>query len=216
MQVFDLGNSRPIATISARQAGLIGCRRCGQVHLADKGFCSRCKGELQSRDTKSLQKVWAWLIAGLIAYLPANTYPIMVTATLIDWNESTIIGGVIDLWHYGSFGVASIVFIASVIIPVGKFIAISYLALSVQRRSIVNPHQRHRLFEVVEFIGRWSMIDIFVVAILSALIQFDTLANINPGVAAVSFALSIVFTMLAAQSFDPRLIWDADRTDDAG
>ena len=86
-----------------------------------------------------------------------------------------------------------------------------YLAVSVQQKSQKDQHQRHRLYEVVEFIGRWSMIDVFVVAILSALVQLDAVATINPGIAAVSFALSVIFTMLAAQSFDPRLIWDVDR-----
>ena len=98
------------------------------------------------------------------------------------------------------------------IIPVGKFMAIIYLAISVQRRSGANRHERHKAYEVVEFIGRWSMIDVFVVAILSALVQLDTIATVNPGIAAVSFALSVIFTMLSAQAFDSRLIWDADRT----
>jgi len=138
----------------------------------------------------------------------------LITSTLVESSQSTIIGGVADLVHYGSFGIAFVVFFASVVIPIGKFIAVAYLAISVQRRSTLNQHQRHRLFEVVEFIGRWSMIDVFVVAILSALVQLDSLATINPGIAAFSFALSVVFTMLSAQSFDARLIWDTDRIPD--
>lgn len=167
---------------------------------------------MQSRDVDSLQKVWAWLIAGMIAYIPANIYPMLLTSTLTERSESTIIGGVVELFAYGSWGIAAIVFAASVLIPVGKFVAIVYLATSVQRRSAVNRHGRHKAYEVVEFIGRWSMIDVFVVAILSALVQLDTIATINPGIAAVSFALSVIFTMLSAQAFDSRLIWDADRT----
>lgn len=167
---------------------------------------------MQSRDADSLQKVWAWLIAGMIAYVPANLYPMLLTSTLTERSESTIIGGVVELFAYGSWGIAAIVFAASVMIPVGKFVAIIYLAVSVQRHSAVNRHGRHRAYEVVEFIGRWSMIDVFVVAILSALVQLDTIATINPGIAAVSFALSVIFTMLSAQAFDSRLIWDADRT----
>lgn len=174
--------------------------------------CKRCGGALQSRDAQSLQKVWAWLLAGMIAYLPANIYPMLLTSTLTTRSESTIIGGVIELVEHGSLGIAAIVFIASVMIPVGKFMAIAYLAISVQRRSMASQHERHRAYEVVEFIGRWSMIDVFVVAILSALVQLDTIATINPGIAAVSFALSVIFTMLSAQAFDSRLIWDADRT----
>lgn len=172
--------------------------------------CIRCEGPLESRDLASIQKVWAWLLAGIIAYIPANTYPMLITNTLTSRGESTILGGVLELFDHGDWLVAAIVFFASVMIPIGKFLAISYLAFSVMRKSSLNIHQRVRLFEVVEFIGRWSMIDVFVVAILSALVQLDAVATINPGIAAVSFALSVVFTMLAAQSFDPRLIWDSD------
>lgn len=148
----------------------------------------------------------------MIAYIPANTYPMLLTSTLVERSESTIVGGVIELFEHGSWGIAFIVFAASVLIPVGKFLAIIYLAVSVQRRSRDNQHERHKAYELVEFIGRWSMIDVFVVAILSALVQLDTIATINPGIAAVSFALSVIFTMLSAQAFDSRLIWDADRT----
>lgn len=207
-----MGSSGPInGLISARDAGLVACQRCGQVHPLQTRYCTRCDGPLQSRDTESLQKVWAWLIAGMIAYIPANIYPMLLTSTLVERSESTIIGGVIELFDHGSWGIATIVFAASVLIPVGKFIAIMYLAISVQRQSAANRHERHKAYEVVEFIGRWSMIDVFVVAILSALVQLDTIATVNPGIAAVSFALSVIFTMLSAQAFDSRLIWDADR-----
>ncbi|MEL7178901.1 MAG: paraquat-inducible protein A [Pseudomonadota bacterium] len=206
----NAGQSRGL--ITARDAGLVACQQCGQVHALGSQICTRCEGRLQSRDTESLQKVWAWLIAGMIAYIPANLYPMLLTSTLVERSESTIIGGVVELIEYGSFGVAAIVFIASVMIPVGKFVAIMYLAISVQRQSKANQHGRHKAYEVVEFIGRWSMIDVFVVAILSALVQLDTIATINPGIAAVSFALSVIFTMLSAQAFDSRLIWDAART----
>jgi len=198
--------------ITARDAGLVACQRCGQVHALDTAICTRCEGALRSRDTESLQKVWAWLIAGMIAYIPANTYPMLLTSTLVEHSESTIIGGVVELFEHGSWGIATIVFVASVMIPVGKFLAIIYLALSVQRKSPDNQHERHKAYELVEFIGRWSMIDVFVVAILSALVQLDTIATVNPGVAAMSFALSVVFTMRSAQAFDSRLIWDVDRT----
>ena len=206
----SVGQSHNLTT--ARDAGLVACQQCGQVHALGTQVCKRCEGRLQSRDTESLQKVWAWLIAGMIAYIPANLYPMLLTSTLTERSESTIIGGVVELFEYGSWGIASIVFFASVMIPVGKFVAIIYLAISVQRRSGLNQHERHKAYEVVEFIGRWSMIDVFVVAILSALVQLDTIATINPGIAAVSFALSVIFTMLSAQAFDSRLIWDANRT----
>jgi len=156
--------------------------------------------------------VWALLIAGMIAFIPANIYPMLRTKTLFEDSESTILGGVVELVAHHNYGIAAVVFIASILIPLGKFMAIIYLAVSVRNRSVLNMHQRHRLYDVVEFIGRWSMIDVFVVAILSSLVQLSSLATINPGIAAVSFALSVIFTMLAAQAFDSRLIWDANRT----
>ena len=165
---------------------------------------------LYSRAPGSLQQVWGWWLAGLIMYVPANLYPMLRTTTLGHETANTIVGGAFELMHHGSYGVALIVFMASVMIPVGKFIAIGYLAVSVRRASAMRLHARQHLYEVVEFIGRWSMLDVFVVAILSALVQFKFVVSIHPGIAAVSFALSVAFTMLSAQSFDSRLIWDAD------
>ncbi|PTQ73531.1 paraquat-inducible protein A [Celeribacter persicus] len=200
---------RPTQIVTARAAGLIGCTHCGRVHPSGTQVCTRCGTHLTPRSVASLQRVWAWWIAGLIVYIPANLYPMLRTASLGKTLESTILGGVIELMHHGDYGVALIVFVASIIIPVAKFIAIAYLALSVSHRVRLSAHRRHILFEVVEFIGRWSMIDVFVVAILSSLVRLDFAATITPGIAAVSFALSVAFTMLAALSFDSRLIWDA-------
>ena len=196
--------------LTARQAGLVACQACGKLHRPSSAVCARCGIILHSRSPRSLQRVWAWLFAGLLAYLPANIYPMLITATLVGRQENTIVGGVVDLIHHGSWGVALIIFVASVVIPVGKFIAIGYLAISVRRHSTLSDHRRHQLYEVVEFVGRWSMIDVFVVAILSSLVQLDAVATINPGPAAASFALSVAFTMLAALSFDARTIWDRD------
>ena len=198
--------NRPLAT--AQSAGRVACRSCGLVAPAGQAHCARCGAALVSRDTQSLQKVWAWWIAGLIAYVPANIYPMLRSTQLFQTTESTIAGGVVDLMHHGSYGIALIVFTASIVIPVGKFVAIAWLASVLSRRHNQDTHRLHLVAEVVEFIGRWSMIDVFVVAILSALVQFEALATINPGIAAISFALSVVFTMLSAQSFDSRLIWD--------
>ncbi len=156
--------------------------------------------------------VWAWFFAGLIAYIPANIYPMLLTTSLGRTSESTILEGVVELIHHGSYAVAIIVFVASILIPVGKFFAIAYLALSVQRKVRQGVHSRYKLYEVVEFVGRWSMIDVFVVAILAALVQLDFAASINPGIAAISFALSVAFTMLSAQSFNPKSIWAAGET----
>lgn len=186
----------------------MGCTRCGRVHRPETENCTRCGALLQSRDPNGLQRVWAWWLAGLIAYVPANVYPMLLTNTLVSRSEATILGGVIELYQYGDVFVALIVFVASIAIPVGKFVAIAFLALSIDRGRLMSEHGQHRLFAVVEFIGRWSMIDVFVVAILASLVRFDAVATINPGIAAVSFALSVAFTMQAALSFDPRTIWD--------
>ena len=166
-----------------------------------------------SRDTKSLQRVWALWLVGLMCYIPANTYPMLQTRTLLSVQEDTIVGGAIELLHHGAVGVAIIILIASVLIPIGKFLAIAFLAISVTRVSSVSNHQRQLLYEVVEYIGRWSMIDVFVVAILSSLVQLNTLAAINPGRASLFFALSVIFTMLSAQAFDSRMIWDVQARD---
>lgn len=196
--------------LTARAAGLVACHACGRVHHARTARCVRCGAALASRDTTSLQRVWAWMAAGMVAYIPANIYPMLLTTQLGKTSSNTLLGGVVELMVHGSYVVAFIVFFASIIIPLGKFFAISYLALQVARPDPAAVHSRHRLFEVVEFIGRWSMIDVFVVALLSSLVQLGSAVSIQPGIAAVSFALSVAFTMLAAMSFDCRLIWDTD------
>lgn len=195
--------------ITARSAGLVGCANCGRVHRPPAPErCLRCGRVLNSpAREKSLQFVWSWLIAGVVAYIPANLYPMLRTQTLGHSSESTILEGVVELLHHGSYSVAGIVFIASIAIPIAKFAAISYLAISIQRHRKGFAHERHKLYEVVEFIGRWSMIDVFVVAILAALVQLNFAATINPGIAAISFSLSVAFTMLSAQSFDPKSLW---------
>ncbi len=201
--------SDPVMT--AHRAGLVGCRGCGRVWPEAETTCARCGGALVPPDRRSLNAVWAWLAAGFIFYIPANLFPMLKTSIfggLRGDSEATILGGVVELMHYGNYWVAAVIFIASIVVPMGKFIAISWLALVAGRPATVKAaHQRLVLYEVVEFIGRWSMIDVFVVAILSALVQLGFVASIHPGPAAVSFALSVAFTMLSAQSFDPRLIW---------
>ncbi|MCA2013534.1 paraquat-inducible protein A [Pararhodobacter sp. CCB-MM2] len=203
--------SQPVLT--ARAAGLLGCRVCGRANPGDAHHCARCGGALSG--PSGLQGVLAWLFAGLVVYIPANTYPMLRTSLLGHTTESTILGGAIDLAHHGSWGVAAIVFVASILIPVAKFAVIGYLALAVHRGWPLQGRTRFHLYEAVEFIGRWSMIDVFVVAILAALVRFNLAASIAPGIAAISFALSVVFTMLAALSFDPRLIWRAADKDTA-
>ncbi|MFD1795142.1 paraquat-inducible membrane protein A [Paracoccus aurantiacus] len=199
------------AILTAHRASLLGCRSCGRVWPEDHRTCERCGAALVPPDRRGLQAVWAWLLAGMVFYVPANLLPMMRTSSLGGLGgggDATIIGGVIQLAGHGDWFIALVVFAASVMVPIGKFIAIIWLALVAGKPATVGAaHTRLHIYEVVEFIGRWSMIDVFVVAILSALVQLGFVVSIKPGPAAVSFALSVAFTMLAAQSFDPRLIW---------
>lgn len=194
--------------LSAREMGIVACTRCTKAWPLGTQVCGRCGHALVSRDRMSLQRVWAFWVLGVICYVPANIYPMLKTQTLFQVDESTIIGGAVELATHGNLGIAAIILFASVVIPLGKFWAVAFLALSVQQPTGRGRHQRQVLYEIVEYIGRWSMIDIFVVAILSSLVQLNTLASIHPGTAAMFFALSVIFTMLAAQAFDSRMIWD--------
>ncbi|WP_425098240.1 paraquat-inducible protein A [Tropicibacter sp. S64] len=200
---------------TARAEGLVACRSCARVWPMGTQECARCGSTLSSRDETSLQRVMAWWVAGLICYVPANLYPMLVTETLVSKQQGTIVGGAIEIAQHGEWAIAAIVLIASVLIPVSKFVAIAYLSWSAWRQSPRNALQKLHLYEAVEFIGRWSMIDVFVVAILSALVQLSVVANIHPGPAALTFALSVIFTMLSAKSFDPRLIWDGKSLESA-
>lgn len=200
----------PERVLTAREAGLVACRRCARVWPQGTVECGRCGTHLISRDPKSLQRVWGWWIAGVMAYIPANIYPMLETRTLLSKSSSTIVGGAIDLIEHGSVGIAIVILVASVLIPIGKFLSVAFLALSVRNPDMLPSRQRHGLYEIVEYIGRWSMIDVFVVAILASLVQLNVVASIHPGPASLTFALSVIFTMLSAQSFDSRLIWDRD------
>lgn len=199
-------------TETARRTGQVGCQRCGKVWPISTQTCSRCGARLRSRSKHSLRLVWFWWALAILAYVPANVWPMLETRLLFETSSDTIIAGAFKLIGHGSYLVGAIILIASVIIPVAKFLAIAWLALSVQHRLRSKAVWRHRVFEAVELIGRWSMVDVFVVAILTSLVQFSVLASVTPGPAALAFALSVIFTMLSALSFDSRLIWDLDRT----
>ncbi len=198
---------------TARQAGLIACESCGDLEpiAAEGGRCAHCGARLHSRRPFSLQRAAAWLILGLMAYVPANLWPIMRTTSLGRGEDNTILGGVWTLAHYGSWDLAIVVFVASVAVPIGKFLVVGMLIYGLAFGRSYEPHKRHRLHEMVEYIGRWSMLDVFVVAILAALVQVGPLASITPGPAAGAFGLSVAFTMLSAQALDPRLLWDGEK-----
>lgn len=200
---------------TARTKGMVACRRCSKVWPIGTKHCGRCNARLESRDTKSLQKVWAWWLVGFACYIPAQLLPMLETRTFMMTLDSTIVAGAIELAQHGDWFVAVVILLASVGIPLSKFLAIAYLAITVARQEETAPSKRYGLYAFVEYIGRWSMVDVFVVAILTSLVQLNILVSIKPGPAAMAFALSVIFTMLSAQSFDSRLIWDRNETGDS-
>ena len=172
--------------------------------------CMRCGATLRHRKKHSLARCWALLLTALVFYIPANLLPIMATGTLNEPpTEHTILSGVVDLYRSGSWGIAIVVFVASLAVPVIKFLVLGWLLLSIQFKWLGNVSQNAVLFRAMELIGQWSMLDVFVVVLLAALVHFDGLMEVRIGAAAWSFGTMVVFTMLAAQHFDPRLLWDA-------
>tara|TARA_R100001143_G_scaffold2717_5_gene5695 strand:- start:45137 stop:46477 length:1341 start_codon:yes stop_codon:yes gene_type:complete len=200
---------------TAASQGLAGCSTCGLINELDDsghGHCRRCGEALHLRLPHSLQRTWALLAAAIVMYIPANVYPIMTTTLLGQSNPSTIIGGVIELSQKGSWPIAAVIFFASIVVPVGKILALIWLSIVVQKSSELMANTRTKLYRITEFIGRWSMVDLFVVAILVALIRAGNLMSITPGPAALAFGAVVILTMLAAMTFDPRLIWDSPQT----
>ncbi len=193
---------------SAMTSGLVGCHICGALSEAGADSCKRCGDHLHSRKPGGLSRTWALLFTSVILYIPANLYPIMDTVFLGDDSPSTILGGVVLLWAMGSYPIAAVIFFASVVVPLVKILALLWLCYMVQRGQGASPLGKLKLYRMTEFVGRWSMIDVFVVAILAGLIRLDNLMTIYPGPAAVAFAGVVLITMVAAMSFDSRLIWD--------
>jgi paraquat-inducible protein A len=204
--------------VTASELGMVGCHVCGLVshaeHVPPGAMCPRCHAPLHRRKTNSLARTWALLIAAALLYLPANLLPIMRTVSLGDVDDNTILSGVVELWRNGSWDLAIIVFVASIVVPMMKFIVLGTLLVSVQRKSRWALKQRARFYRLVELVGYWSMLDVFVVALLSALVHFQVLSRVEPKPGVIYFGLVVVLTMLASMSFDPRLIWDRKETDD--
>ncbi|RDJ00050.1 paraquat-inducible membrane protein A [Dyella solisilvae] len=201
----------------AGDLGLIGCHVCGMVCRDVPGHdvgCPRCGSALHNRKAASYTRCWALLIAAFFFYIPANVLPIMRTVSVGDVDDNTILSGVIELWVKGSPDLAVIVFTASIVVPVLKFFALGLLLISSQRGSGWARRQRAKLYRLVEFIGYWSMLDVFVVALLTALVQFGFFSQVEPLPGVVFFGLTVVITMLASMTFDPRLIWDGRDFDD--
>ena len=215
---------------TARSMGLLLCHSCGLLNPAgqpaaadedaDTPYCQRCHAPLHARKTRSLSRTLALLLAAIILYIPANLLPMTITNSLLGSQKDTIMSGVIYFWHEGDYLVSSVIFMASIFIPMLKLLILLFLLIAVHQQASrkwhFQPVQCALLYRVVEFVGRWSMIDVFVVTLLTALVQMQSIATILAGPGAVAFGAVVVLTMLASLSFDPRIIWDNyDATHDA-
>lgn len=192
--------------------GLLSCHQCGKLWKnAQQGErCAHCNARLHSRKPNSINRTWALLITACIMYIPANIMPVMITSTFFDSHQDTILSGILFFWVSGEWGLASVVFIASFLVPLLKLASLFILLISAQQKSTWRQLQRAKLYRMIELIGRWSMLDVFVVSLLAGLVQLQGFAQINAGIGIVAFGAVVVLTMLASISFDPRLIWDAE------
>ncbi len=202
----------------AIDAGILVCTECHELNKqeadVDEQSCTRCGAQVHARRPNSLTRTWALLITAAIIYIPANVLPIMTVSSLGQGEPSTIMSGVIELVQHGMIPIASVVFIASILVPTFKLVGIALLLFSVQRRQPLSARQRIWMYRFIEFIGRWSMLDIFVIAILVAVVNLGRIASVEANLGAVAFASVVILTMLAAVTFDPRLIWDNTESDD--
>lgn len=200
-----------MSTTAARQ-GLLLCLTCGMLNRpparAGHTACARCSATLHRRKPYSISRALAYLAAAAILYVPANVLPVIERTQLSARQSDTILSGVVYLWNTGSWGLALIVFIASIVVPATKVLALSLLLVTAQMRSTWRPRDRTRLYRLTTYVGRWSMVDIYVGATMVALVQLQPFAEIEPGPGAIAFGAVVILTMLASESFDPRLIWD--------
>ena len=199
-------------TATASRAGLLLCEACYLLNQDAVSLqhpaCARCGATLHARKPASLVRGWAFLIAACILYIPANLLPVMESGSLFESQSDTILSGIVYLWKTGSWLLAVIVFVASIVIPAAKLVSLSFLLLTAQQRSTWRPDQRARIFRATHYIGRWSMVDIYVGATLVAMVQLKAFGSIEPGPGAVYFMLVVILTMFSSLSFDPRLTWD--------
>ncbi len=204
---------------TARDAGLLQCRICGCLSRPPAGVgkhtamhCPLCHARLHLHEhNNSIEVTWALLIAAMILYIPANTLPIMSVYMMGSGKPDTILSGVFHLMEAGQWPLAIIVFGASIVVPLLKLITLSFLLVSIQLKSRWRTRERMLLYKIIEYVGRWSMVDIFVIAILTGLVQFGTLARVDANMGSLSFAAVVVLTMFAARTLDEHLIWDISR-----
>jgi paraquat-inducible protein A len=199
--------------ISAARASLVRCPGCEKLYPAEHtpaGVpCGRCGAAVHARKPASVQRTWALVLGAALLYVPSNLYPVMTISQFGQDESDTIISGVIALFQAGWYPVAVAILFASILVPCVKIISLVILLLALQRGSSWNPVTRTKMYRIVENIGRWSMLDMFTTSLLVALVQLGDVMSIEPGVGAICFAGVVVLTMLAAMSFDPRLVWDS-------
>jgi paraquat-inducible protein A len=199
-------------TATAAASGLLVCDVCGLLNRpaqADaRWHCARCAAPVHWRKPASIARTWSFLVAAVILYIPANLLPVIRSGSLFESESDTILGGVLYFWRSGSWALAIIVFVASIVVPATKIAVLSLLLVTSQRGSRWRPVDRTRLYRLTAYIGRWSMVDIYIGAVSVALVQLRPFASIEPGMGAIFFGAVVILTMLASESFDPRLIWD--------
>lgn len=198
--------SAPLPRATAQ--GLAGCHTCGKVSPVALGTCPRCGSRLHLRKPESITRTVALMLAAAALYIPANVLPMMRMVELGVATDNTIIGGIIYFWKGGAYPIALVILTASIIIPLLKIVALSWLCLAASGKVHPSPAVLGRIYWLTELFGRWSMVDIFVVGILVALVQLGNYMTVTPGPGALAFAGVVVLTMFAAMSFDPRLLWD--------
>ena len=205
--------TRDLVNAEIESDRLLHCHTCGllNIPMLTEQPCRRCGTPLHERKRNSIQTTWSLIATASILLIPANVYPVMTVIRFGQGEPNTILSGVLHLIEEGMWGLAMIVFIASIVVPIMKLLILSYLLLSIQRESLWRPRDRTVLYRITEVVGAWSMVDIFLVGLLSALVSLDALSTIRPGIGAIYFAGVVVITMFAARSFDPRLIWDTIR-----
>ena len=191
------------------QSGLVGCDTCGQVGTFGETACTRCGAALHARKPESISRTWALLLAAACLYAPANILPVLTLTRLGQGAPSTILGGALELLHAGMWPLALLVFVASITVPVLKILSLGFMLVATRAGSGWRLRERTKLYRLVDFIGRWSMIDVFMISILAALVQLGFFATVYPGPGAAAFCGVVILTMFAASSFDPRLMWDA-------
>jgi paraquat-inducible protein A len=208
-------DAQPLTSQESARHDLVSCTTCGLLSRpaphGQRGHCPRCGALLTTPTHASIQTTWALVIAAAVLYIPANSLPVLVSTSLGSSQSDTIISGVAYLYESGSWPLALIVLIASVIVPLGKLAALAYLLITVQLGSVRNNQDRTRLYRLVELVGRWSMLDVFVDSFIVALVQLEPLMSVKPGTGVALFMSVVVLTVLAARSFDQRLIWNAGR-----